>query len=131
MGSSLSEPGANAVHLCVDMQNLFGPGGPWGTPWMDKVLPAVVEIVARCPERTVFTRFIPPKSASEARGAWRDYYEKWSDVTRERLKPDLLDLVPALQRFAPPASVIDRSVYSAFAGGGLHGFLTERHVDTL
>jgi nicotinamidase-related amidase len=130
MGSTVSDPGPRAVHLCVDMQNLFAPGGPWATPWMDKVLPAVVELVAHAPERTVFTRFIPPKSASEARGMWREYYRKWNEITRERLKPDLLDLVPALQRFAPPAAVVDRGVYSAF-GGRLLPVLTERHVDTL
>ena len=22
------------LHLCVDMQNLFAPGGPWAASWM-------------------------------------------------------------------------------------------------
>jgi hypothetical protein len=38
------EPIANAVHLSVDMQNLFAPGGIWETPWMERVLPAIVAI---------------------------------------------------------------------------------------
>ena len=25
------------VHLCVDMQRIFAPGGPWSTAWMPKV----------------------------------------------------------------------------------------------
>lgn len=27
------------VHLCLDMQRLFGRDGPWPTPWMERVLP--------------------------------------------------------------------------------------------
>jgi nicotinamidase-related amidase len=42
-----------------------------------------------------------------------------------------LELVPELRGFVPPASVIDRMVYSAFGGGRLLGFLTKHHVDTL
>jgi nicotinamidase-related amidase len=92
MGSSLSPPGPNAVHLCVDMQNLFAPGGPWPTPWMEKALPSVAQLAAHSPERTVFTRFIPPASASEAGGMWHEYYKKWENVTRDRLSPDILEL---------------------------------------
>jgi nicotinamidase-related amidase len=131
MGSTQTPPGANAVHLCIDMQNLFAPGGPWATPWMEKALPHIKRVAAHSPERTVFTRFIPPANASEANGMWRAYYRKWSTVTRDRLNPDLMELVPELLGFVPPASVIDRMVYSAFGGGRLLGFLTKHHVDTL
>jgi nicotinamidase-related amidase len=124
MGSSLSRPGPNAVHLCVDMQNLFAPGEPWPTPWMEKALPSVARLAAHSPERTVFTRFIPPARASGAGGMWREYYKKWDNVTRDRLSPDTLELVPELREFVPPASVIDRMVYSAFGGGRLFDFLT-------
>ena len=62
---------------------------------------------------------------------WRDYYQKWENVTRDQLKPDFLNLRPELERFVPPASVIDRMVYSAFGGGRLLDFLTGHHVDTL
>lgn len=108
MGSIVSSPGPNAVHLCVDVQNLFAPGGPWATPWMEKALPSIIRLAAHAPERTVFTRFIPPANASEGRGVWRDYYHKWENVTRDRLQPDFLNLRPDLERFVPPASVIDR-----------------------
>jgi nicotinamidase-related amidase len=131
MGSTLSRPGPNAVHLCVDMQRLFSLEGPWAAPWMEKAIPSVVRLTAHAPERTVFTRFIPPASAADARGMWREYYRKWENVTRDRLDPALLDLVPNLLKFAPPASVIDRAVYSAFAGGRLFNFLNSHHVDTL
>jgi nicotinamidase-related amidase len=131
MGSALTPPGPNAVHLCIDMQNLFAPGGPWPTPWMEKALPSIAQLAAHSPERTVFTRFIPPASASDANGMWRAYYRKWSNITRDRLEPRVLELVSELQKFVPPASVIDRMVYSAFGGGKLHDFLIGHHVDTL
>ena len=69
-----------SVHLCVDMQRLFSADGPWPTPWMDKVLPVVVALASRHPERTIFTRFIRPSVQSKCQacgdaitraGAWR------------------------------------------------------------
>src|ERR1700748_3638759 len=84
MGKLLSPPGVNAAHLCIDMQNLFAPGAPWATPWMERVLPMTVQFVERAPERTIFTRFIRPQNKEAARGVWRAYYEKWECVTRDR-----------------------------------------------
>jgi nicotinamidase-related amidase len=98
---------------------------------MEKALPSIVRLVAHAPHRTVFTRFIPAANASEARGMWREYYRKWENVTRDRLPREILDLLPDLRKFVPPASVIDRTVYSAFGGGALLDFLSEHHVDTL
>ena len=70
----------------------------------------------------MFTRFIPPAIASVSRGMLRFYYRKWENVTRDQLKPDFLNLRSDLERFVPPASVIDRMVYSAFGGGRLLDF---------
>jgi nicotinamidase-related amidase len=123
--------GPDAVHLCVDMQNLFAPGAPWAAPWMERALPKIVRIAAHAPEHTVFTRFIPPARADEAEGMWRPYYRKWADVTLEKLDPGLLELVSALRGFVPPAAVVDRGVYSAFAGGALHDLLRRRKAQTL
>jgi len=50
------EPITGAVHLSIDMQNIFAPGGVWATPWMERVLPLIVEITARYPARTVPSR---------------------------------------------------------------------------
>jgi hypothetical protein len=33
MGKLKGVPGIGTVHLCIDMQRLFAPGGPWSTPW--------------------------------------------------------------------------------------------------
>lgn len=131
MGALLSPIGPNAAHLCIDMQNLFGPGAPWATPWMERVIPQVSQLTAHAPERTIFTRFIPPKNAAAARGVWKVYYEKWRCVTRDELDPRMLDLVPPLIPFVPPAHLIDRQTYCAFGNGRLQTLLADHHVDTL
>jgi nicotinamidase-related amidase len=113
------------------MQRIFSDEGPWPTPWMQRVLPIVTELVSRFPERTVFTRFITPQSPNDMPGKWRDYYERWRDTTRDHLDPQLLELLPALARYVPPATVINKSRYSAFAEPYLLAHLRERQVDGL
>jgi len=71
------------------------------------VLPAVEEIVSRFPDRTVFTRFVPPARPQDMPGSWQRYYQRWSDLTLSRLDPSLIELVPSLARFVPPAAVIE------------------------
>jgi nicotinamidase-related amidase len=119
------------VHLCVDMQRLFTPDGPWPTPWLPRVLPIVEEIAGRFPQRTVFTRFITPVRPDDMPGAWRSYYHRWQETTRERIDPALLNLLPALTRLVPPAVVVDKMHYSAFAETSLHRHLLERQADGL
>lgn len=119
------------VHLCIDMQRIFSTEGPWPTPWMERVLPTVARIVERFPERTVFTRFITPERPEDMPGQWRQYYERWRQTTREHLEPRMLELMPPLGGFVPPATVIDKPVYSAFAGHKLADHLRERGADTL
>jgi nicotinamidase-related amidase len=121
----------SSIHLCLDMQQMFAPGGPWPTPWMERVLPSIVHLTERMPLRTVFTRFIPPMRATDMPGKWREFYRKWPKVTRQRIAPELLELVPDLRRFAPPATTFDKCGYSAFADGRLHAWLAERSVGTL
>ena len=122
---------AHAVHLCVDMQRLFSSEGPWPTPWMDRTLPRMEEIAGHHPRQTVFTRFIPPRRPEDMPGRWRAYYEEWRSVTREHVDPRLLDLVPALAAYVPPAVVVDKPVYSPFTGWRLLALLRERKADAL
>jgi nicotinamidase-related amidase len=119
------------VHLCIDMQRIFSTEGPWATPWMERVLPVVAEIAGRFPERTVFTRFITPQRPEDMPGMWRRYYERWRQTTREHIDPQLLELMPALARFVPPAAVIDKTRYSAFAEPHLHAHLRSRDITGL
>ena len=85
---------ARTVHLCIDMQNLFAEDTPWHTPWMKRVLPVVTEIADRHAERTIFTRFIPARHPDGLPGSWRRYYQRWADLTLDRIDPRLLELVP-------------------------------------
>lgn len=119
------------VHLCIDMQNLFALETPWHTPWMARVLPVVARIAERHPERTVFTRFMPPRRPDERPGSWRRYYERWRELTRERIDPGLLDLVAPLAALAPPAAIIDKRFYSPFSEPGLRDLLSRRGTDSL
>ena len=131
MGEQLPLLTDRTVHICVDMQRIFAPEGPWATPWMTRVLPRCVALAEARPLATVFTRFVTPSSPEAAFGAWRDFYRRWPETTRDRLDPALIDLVPDLARFTPPAPIFDKPVYSAFASGKLLAYLRERSVDTV
>lgn len=120
-----------AVHLAVDMQGLFAAETPWCVPWLPRVLPHVLAIAERHPDRTIFTRFLPPQAPEQAGGAWRDYYRRWRDMTRDRLDPRLLDLVAPLRALVPPAKVLDKVVYSAFSHPRLAPSLRRRGIGTL
>jgi nicotinamidase-related amidase len=129
--TSQVEPITDAVHLSIDVQNIFARGGIWETPWMERVLPRIVEIAARHPARTVFTRFITPMHADDRPGRWRRYFRKWHRVTRAELPASELELVPALRRFVPPAEIVDKPAYSAFRESPLALLLSERGIGTL
>ncbi|MGY2047259.1 cysteine hydrolase family protein [Methylobacterium sp. JK268] len=122
---------AAAVHLCVDMQNLFARETAWHTPWMLRVLPAVRRLAERFPERTVFTRFIPARRTGEGEGCWQRYYERWSCMTIAALGEEMVDLVPDLAALTPPAAVIDKTVYSPWLEPPLAALLRERRARTL
>jgi nicotinamidase-related amidase len=123
------QPSARTIHLCVDMQILFSKEGLWPTAWMDRTLPTITEIAAVYAGQTVFTRFIPPRVPEEMVGSWRGYYERWREVTRAKLDPHLLELMPPLAALCPPAAVIDKPVYSPFYGWRLPALLRERRAD--
>ncbi|KRE11817.1 cysteine hydrolase [Bosea sp. Root483D1] len=113
------------------MQRLFSADGPWSTPWLPTVLPQCVALTRHRPEATIFTRFITPTTPDEAEGAWRTFYRRWPETTRAQIDPSLLELVPELASFAPPAPVFDKPVYSAFAGRKLVSYLQDRGIDTV
>ncbi|KAA9356163.1 MULTISPECIES: cysteine hydrolase family protein [Ochrobactrum] len=122
---------AGSMHLCIDMQKLFGTGAPWHVPWAEAILPNIVSLCEMCADKTIFTRFIPPKSPQDAVGAWKRYYRKWQNVTLEQLDRDLLNLVEPLQRFVPPAHVLDKGVYSPWTQGLLQKLLYKKRIHTL
>lgn len=123
--------GQRTVHLCVDMQVLFAADTPWHTPWMKRVLPVVARIAEQHPARTLFTRFLPPRHCDELPGTWRRFYERWAELTLDRIDPSWLELVPPLRRLLPPATVIDKRVYSPFAEPALPQQLRQWQADAL
>jgi nicotinamidase-related amidase len=123
--------GETALHVCVDMQRLFAESTEWRTPWMDRVLPRVVALVEPRPERTIFTRFIPAIEPGAGTGTWRRYFERWSGMTLSRLPAGLIDLVPPLDRFVPPARVLDKPIYSPWLSTTLQASLRRHGIDTL
>lgn len=127
----MQERPGNWRHLCVDMQRIFAEETPWCVEWARQVLPAVVALAERAPERTIFTRFMTPRRAQDMHGRWKDYYEKWPMMTRELLDPALLDLVTPLKALVPPARIFDKTVYSPWMDGRLHAHCQARAVDTV
>jgi nicotinamidase-related amidase len=121
----------NWIHLCIDMQRMFAEQTPWHVPWMQRVSPQIQEVVERHAQRTIFTRFVPPRQAAEMPGMWRSYYEKWEVMTLDRLGPEMVDLVPSLKALVPPARVFDKMTYSPWTTGELHHVLAGEGVDTL
>lgn len=119
------------MHIAVDMQWLFAEQTDWFVPWLPRVLPNVLEIARRHPERAIFTRFIPPEAPTQAVGAWQEYFHRWRGMARDRIDPALLELVEPLRRLAPPAKVLDKAVYSAFSHPRLASSLRRRGIETL
>lgn len=130
-GLRFGRVGKKARHLCVDMQGIFTGNSPWAMPWFDRVLPNVEALVRHQPSATVFTRFIPAVSPLKAEANWRRYYEAWSEMTLDSLDRNLVDLVPQLAQYVPPAAIIDKRVYSPWFSGRLQTHLARFGVDTL
>jgi nicotinamidase-related amidase len=119
------------VHLCVDMQRIFSAEGPWPTPWMDKVLPVATTLARRHPERTIFTRFIPPVRPDQMPGMWQRYYRRWRVATRETLDLHLAGVDAVSGGLCPPSTIIDKTRYSAFAEPRMIEHLRRREADAL
>jgi nicotinamidase-related amidase len=79
----------------------------------------------------VFARFVPPHRPDEVPGCWRRYFERWSDMTRERMDPKLIELLPDLHALVPPAAVVDKHRYSPFTASGLLALLREWDTEAL
>ena len=122
--------GERTLHLCVDMQNMFAEETSWHTPWMRRVLPVVVALVEAHPDRTIFTRFMPPNDPAEMGGSWRRYFERWREMTRsDRSAP-----ARSGRSAQPLRSAGDRArqaFYSPFHGTTLAQNLRARGCDAL
>lgn len=123
--------GKRAVHASIDMQRLFAENTEWASPVVHAIEPRVSRICAHAPPRTLFTRFLTPQRAEDAKGQWQIYYRHWKSVLAGNLDPDLLDLLPPLRRFTPPARVIDKYAHSAFEAPEFQAALDDLAADTI
>lgn len=62
---------------------------------------------------------------------WAKYYTRWASVTLENIDPHLVELLPSLARFVPPARVLDKKVYSPWVDGQLDAMLRGSDVNTI
>jgi nicotinamidase-related amidase len=113
------------------MQRVFAARTPWHTPWMPRVLPVICRLAERWPQRTFFTRFLPPARPERAHGSWRRYYERWRELTLENAGPELFDLVPELAAFVPPGLVFEKSTYAPWGDPEFDQALRQRNPDAL
>lgn len=122
---------AKTVHLCVDMQRIFSGDGPWPTPWMPGVLPVIGEIVCCHPESTIFHGSYHRPRPVICPGCGNAIVRGGAPRPALALNPELLELMPELRRYSPPAAVIDKTRYSAFFGSALWQHLLGRDADGL
>ena len=108
---------SSALHLVVDMQELFRSHPEWGTQSVTTIIPPIQRLLAARPENAFFSRFIPPQHADQANGTWRRFYRRWSSVTLDRLDPMQIEIVHELRPWAK--RVADKPVYSALANAEL------------
>ncbi|QIG47887.1 cysteine hydrolase [Nordella sp. HKS 07] len=123
--------GKHAVHASIDMQRLFAEDTEWASPVVHAIAPKVARICAHAPHLTLFTRFLTPEHVEEAKGQWQIYYRHWKSVLASNIAADMLDLLPALRRFVPPARVIDKYVHSAFEAPAFQEALDDLNADTI
>ena len=119
------------VHLCVDMQRLFAEGTRWSDPATAALVPALLPLIDRAPDRTLFSRFLTPEQVADMPGQWQAYYRYWDDLRAGRLPAAALDLLPDLAARATPERVVDKYVHSAFDAPALAARLAHRTADTL
>jgi nicotinamidase-related amidase len=119
------------LHLCIDMQLMFALETKWASEAIWRALPGILEVSSCYTSQTVFTRFICPRDLSETTGQWTRFYADAEGMLSNNLHPSMLDLLPELIEFIPPARIVDRKVFSAFASSDLRTLLAQESTDTL
>jgi nicotinamidase-related amidase len=116
---------ASALHIVVDMQELFRSHPDWGTQALTDIIPAIRRLLSARPDRAYFSRFVPARNPEQAAGAWQRYYRRWASVTLENIDPVTVDVVPELHSWVK--RVGDKSGYSAMANPDLRKAALDSH----
>lgn len=123
--------GPKTLHVCIDMQLMFALETKWASEAIWRALPGILEISTRYTSQTVFTRFICPKELSETTGQWTRFYADAEGMLSNNLHPSMMDLLPELAKFVPPAKIVDRKVFSALASSELQNILAKNSMESL
>ncbi len=121
----------NTLHLVIDMQRLFAEETDWHTPVIADILPNVLRLCEACEGRTVFVKFMVPRTMDEAPGRWKTYYRRWSAILNGAPDSGLLDLVAPLEARADERSTVEKHTYSVFGAPGFAERLEAEGIDTL
>jgi len=62
---------------------------------------------------------------------WARYYRRWAGVALSEIDVHLIELLPQLAQFVPPARLVDKHVYSPWTEGKLDSLLQGSEVDSL
>jgi nicotinamidase-related amidase len=130
-GLKFGSLGPKTMHLCIDMQLMFALETKWASEAIWRALPGILKISERFTAQTVFTRFICPRDLSETKGQWTRFYADAEGMLSNNLHPSMMDLLPELVKFIPPARTVDRKVFSALASPALGAMLAQSAIDTL
>ena len=107
-----------ALHIVVDMQELFRSHPEWGTQALTGIVPPILRLLAAKPDNAWFSRFIPAQRADQADGTWQRFYRRWHSVTLDQLEPGQIDVIHELRPWAKRA--VDKSGFSALGNAELH-----------
>jgi nicotinamidase-related amidase len=100
-----------ALHIVVDMQELFRSHPEWGSQALTGIVPPIRRLLEVKPDNAIFSRFIPAQRADQAEGMWQRYYHRWHSVTLDQLDSAQIDVIPELKPWAK--RVGDKPGYSA------------------
>ena len=123
--------GPKTLHLCIDMQLMFALETKWASEAIWRALPGILKVSSRYTSQTVFTRFICPRDLSETKGQWTRFYADAEGMLSNNLHPSMMELLPELLKFIPPARIVDRKVFSALASPDLRELFDQGSIDTL
>jgi nicotinamidase-related amidase len=112
-----------AIHLVVDMQELFRSHPDWGTASLTQIVPPIQRLLKAKPDNAYFSRFIPPQQMDHATGAWRRYYQRWHRVTLDRMDPALVNVIEELRPWE--RGIVDKTGYSALGNPGFRRTASE------
>lgn len=106
-----------AIHLVVDMQELFRSHPEWGTQALSGIVPPIRRLLEAKPDNAIFSRFIPVQRPDQAQGMWQRYYRRWRSVTLDQLDAAQVDVIAELKPWARRTG--DKPGYSAFGSADI------------